>query len=71
MKVLRKGDGNENRLWIGHCRICKSLIEAKESELKIEHSRDGHYATSDCPSCKADGTVSFHLKGTQAGDDNL
>lgn len=57
MKITRKGTPGGDRLWIGNCRSCDSVAEAKQSELTriIYNKRDGPFCWEQCPVCGASG----------------
>ena len=56
MKVISRGIPPSERIWVGACYNCKSVLEAFETELtKIEHDqRDAiSFSWEVCPVCKA------------------
>lgn len=58
MKIIRHGDSLKERIWVGKCRHCNSVAEARESELQhiTWDSRKGNYLSREvCPVCCAGG----------------
>lgn len=57
MEVVERGTAPKERTFRGTCHACKSTMEAKAAELKVEHGcqRDpGDFAHAACPVCGAD-----------------
>lgn len=53
MKIVKRGKPPEEKIWVGTCYRCKSVIEAQEKELRITYEqREGTSATAICPVCK-------------------
>lgn len=60
MKILRKGNPQEERLYRGDCRNCGCQIEFKQHEGKIVRDpRDGDYIQVNCPTCMTYITVAL------------
>lgn len=52
MEVIRKGKPPSERVWEGTCTHCRSVMQAKESELKVtDDQRDGPFAKASCLVC--------------------
>lgn len=54
MKVIKVGVRPEDRPWKGTCRACKSVVEAKESELnniQDDPREGGKFCWAKCPVC--------------------
>jgi hypothetical protein len=53
MKVIKKGIPKQDRVAEYECRNCNSIIEVKNSELKLESGyRNDNYKSFICPVCK-------------------
>lgn len=52
MQIIREGQPPQERIWKGICQSCKTVAEAKQSELSVTHDRDGAFAWHICPVCK-------------------
>ena len=55
MIIIKRGILPAEREWKGTCYTCKSVIEAKQSELnQIENDqRDGEWGKAKCPVCNS------------------
>lgn len=55
MRVIKKGTPRAARLWEGTCHGCKSVMEAKESEVVPyagpDPKNEGPFAHATCPVC--------------------
>ena len=52
MRLVKRGTKREKK-WRAKCSGCGSEFEAMESELNVEHDRDGSLARSKCTECGA------------------
>lgn len=53
MRVIRKGELPEKRIWKGSCSHCGQTYEAEQGELKItSDQRDGDFGEARCTLCK-------------------
>lgn len=53
MKIIKRGIPSEDKVWLGTCTNCNSIIEATRRELKFDSfSRPGEdFGRADCPVC--------------------
>ncbi len=52
MRIIKYGQIPEERVWRGKCRICNSIIEAQQDELKLtQDSRNEIHGEAVCPVC--------------------
>ena len=53
MRILERGTLLSEKIYIGSCSHCKSLVEATHNELTHTFDqRDGEFHVGDCPVCK-------------------
>lgn len=61
MQIIKRGIIPAERDWKGTCNYCKSIIEAKQAELKVENNqRDGSWGMAKCPVCGS--SMNFYPK---------
>jgi hypothetical protein len=63
MTVVVEGKIPPDKDWYGKCTNCKSIIKAKESELKNSLTIEKNYKWHDCIFCKAERTICFNPDG--------
>jgi len=67
MKIVKKGILPKDRVYVGTCYNCKTVMEAKEAELKYTSCRNETAYTASCMLCNV--TVSFDLKPPENTND--
>lgn len=61
MQIIKRGIIPSEREWKGTCYHCKSVIEAKQDELKVESNQhDGEWGDAKCPVCES--SMNFYPK---------
>lgn len=56
MKIIHRGTPKKDRVWVGECRHCNSIAEARESELQhitYDSREGGSFSWEACPVCSA------------------
>lgn len=53
MEIIKRGTDPRESIWVGNCGNCGSIMEAQQSELKIDSCPREHYkfAHDQCPVC--------------------
>jgi len=58
MKVIKRGQKPEERIYRATCNNCKSVLEFTAGEAKYNSDqRDGDFSSVDCPVCGSNVTV--------------
>lgn len=60
MKIIKKGQLPEERVYVGECDNCHTVMEAKQSELRYNAWRNEGCYFANCMLCNS--SVSFRLK---------
>ena len=68
MKILKRGVKPEEKIYIGKCNICGTIVEAKGNEVKNTYDqRDGDYHTINCPVCNNYSLMYMQIEGSSVG----
>lgn len=56
MEIIKRGNPPEEIIWKSTCYRCKSELQAKRNELRVEwdHRESGEFGRADCPVCKTE-----------------